>query len=185
VELMDAIRQRRSVREFDSEDVSDAVLHKLIEAACWAPSATNEQPWAFTIVKNKNLLNTISERAKDYMRCTAGPELPARLAQQLADPSFQLLHNAPVLVVISTWKPTRWAIEDCALAGENFMLAACNEGLGTCWIGMTQEWLGTPDGRKLLELPAGCIVVAPIIVGHPKSSPQAMPRSAPQITWLR
>jgi nitroreductase len=185
MELLDAIHRRRSVRQFKAEHVSDALLHKLIEAASWAPSATNEQPWSFTVVKNPDILNTISDRAKDYMGKRSGPELPARLARELADPEFQILHDAPVLVVISTRHPTGWAVEDCSLAAENFMLAACNEGLGTCWIGMAQEWLGTPEGRELLGLPAGHMVVAPIIVGHPKVLPHTVARVEPQVSWLR
>jgi len=185
MELMDAIRQRRAVRQFEAEAVPDTVARKLIEAACWAPSATNEQPWVFTVITNQEVLRTISEKSKIYMRQRSGLELPNRLAKQLADSGFQIFHGAPMLVVISTGNATAWAVEDCALAAENFMLAACNEGLGTCWIGLAQEWLGTPDGRNTLGLPPGCIVVAPIIVGHPRALPEVVPRQKPQINWLR
>ena len=184
MELMDAIRQRRAVRDFTSEAVAEGSLRRAIEAACWAPSATNEQPWLFTIVSNMDRLNSISEQAKTYMRLRAGKSMPLRLASQLSDPNFQIFHHAPALVVISTDSPTVWAIEDCALAAENFMLAAHAEGLGTCWIGLAQEWLGTPEGRQSLNLASGCLPVAPIIVGHAKTKPVTVPRRQPQIHWL-
>lgn len=184
MELMDAIRQRRAVRSFSSEGVSEPVMRRLVDAACWAPSATNEQPWLFTVVTNQEVLANISASAKDYMRDRAGSGMPIRLAKQLADPAFQIFHHAPALVVISTDSPTPWAIEDCALAAQNFMLAACAEGLGTCWIGLAEEWLGTPDGRKILGLAPGCMPVAPIIVGHPKDMPATVPRRPAQVRWI-
>ncbi len=56
-----------------------------------------------------------------------------------------------------------WLVEDCALAAENLMLAACAAGLGTCWIGFTQSFLNTPEGKKVLDLPAGWVPVASVI----------------------
>ncbi len=184
MDLMDAIRQRRAVRSYTSEGISEPVMRRLIEAACWAPSATNEQPWLFTVITNQALLDNLSSIIKDYMRERAGTGMPTRLVKQLADPAFQIFHRAPALVVISTDSPTHWAIEDCALAAQNFMLAACAEGLGTCWIGLAEEWLGTPDGRKMLGLEPGCMPVAPVIVGHPREVPATVPRREPQIGWL-
>ncbi len=184
MELMDAIRQRRAVRSYTAEGVSEAALRRLIEAAIWAPSATNEQPWVFTIVEKQDLIEAISASVKVYMRDRAGKGMPSRLAKQLADPDFQIFHHAPALVVISTDCLTAWAIEDCSLAAENFMLAACAEGLGTCWVGIAEEWIGTQEGRDMLGLAPGCIPVAPIIVGHPAETPATVRRREPQIRWI-
>jgi len=184
MQLMDAIRQRRAVRSYTSEPVSEVVMRTLIDAAIWAPSATNEQPWMFTIVTRPDMIDSISTAAKTYMHARAGSGMPIRLAKQLADPDFQIFHHAPALVVISTDSRTAWAIEDCALAAQNFMLAACAEGLGTCWIGLAQEWLSTPDGRQMLGLAPECMPVAPIIVGHPAEVPATVRRREPQIRWL-
>lgn len=79
---------------------------------------------------------------------------------------------------------SRWAVEDCALAAENLMLAAYAEGLGTCWIGLAQSWLATAEGKAALGLPAACLPVAPIIVGRPKSTPAPVGRNEPQIRWI-
>jgi nitroreductase len=64
------------------------------------------------------------------------------------------------------------------------MLAARAAGLGTCWIGFAQTWLGTPAGKAALKLPAAYAPVAPIIVGHPKSAPPPIPRKEPEIRWI-
>ena len=102
----------------------------------------------------------------------------------LNDPNFDIFYHAPVLVVISTVADIPWAVEDCALAAENLMLAARGAGLGTCWIGFAQGYLNTPAGKQALDLPAACVPVAPIIVGHPKAAPRPVARNAPRIRWV-
>lgn len=103
----------------------------------------------------------------------------------LSDPKFDIFYSAPVLIVISAVAESPWAVEDCALAAENLMLAARALGLGTCWIGFAQAWLGTPAGKAALDMPAGYLPVAPVIVGHPKSLPPPVLRKEPEIRWIR
>jgi nitroreductase len=64
------------------------------------------------------------------------------------------------------------------------MLAAHGIGLGTCWIGFAQHWLGTADGKAALGLPSSYSPIAPIIVGDPRRKPASVPRKAPNIRWL-
>ena len=64
------------------------------------------------------------------------------------------------------------------------MLAAYAAGLGSCWIGFAQSFLATAEGKAAVGLPAACVPVAPIIVGHPKSVPPSVPRKPPEIRWI-
>jgi nitroreductase len=184
MELLEAINARRSVREFTGEAVSEAVLRELIDAAVQAPSAINQQPWCFVVVREPSLLAHISDQAKAHLlKASLGaPAHPFR--DMLNDPKFDIFYHAPVLLVIAACQPTDWAVEDCALAAENLMLAAHGAGLGTCWIGFAQHWLGTADGKAALGLPLSHSPIAPIIVGHPLRKPASVPRKAPQIRWL-
>ncbi len=102
----------------------------------------------------------------------------------LNDPRTDVLHGAPVLIVIFSAAADQWAIENCALAAENLMLAATAKGLGTCWIGFSQAWLGTAEGKAAIEVPTTYLPVAPITVGHPRSVPPPVPRKKPEIRWL-
>jgi nitroreductase len=77
------------------------------------------------------------------------------------------------------------AQHDCCLAAATLMLAAHGQGLGTCWIGLAEPWLGTPAGRQALGMPAEQAAVAPIIIGHPRGHPAAPPRRPPDIAWIR
>lgn len=183
--LKDAIYSRRATREFTAEPVEEKTLRELIDAAIQAPSAVNQQPWSFCVVRDKALLGNLSREAKAHMvRSTPLGLLSHHFNQILNDPSFDIFYHAPVLIVICSVADIPWAVEDCALAAENLMLAARGAGLGTCWIGFAQGFLGTPEGKAALKLPAAYKPVAPIIVGHPKSAPAPVPRKQPDIRWI-
>ena len=184
MELKEAIHARRAVREFSTEPVEQSTLRWLVEEAIQAPSAVNEQPWSFCIVRDKAVLAEISNQAKAHLLTTPPTGLPSHHFQGLNDPNFNILYHAPALIVISSVTETQWAVENCALAAENLMLSACAAGLGTCWIGLAQTWLGTPAGKATLGLPTNYVPVAPIIVGHPKSAPPPVPRKEPEIKWI-
>lgn len=186
MELRTAIRLRRAVRDYAQKPVSAAALRDLISAASWAPSAMNEQPWHFTVVTDAALLDEISRRSKEWMlKEVAAMPRPGHFRDLLADPLFHIFYHAPALIVISVPGDGQWSAEDCALAGQNMMLAALEQDLGSCWIGFAQGWLNTEEGHSLLGLPRQRRVVAPIIVGHPGSAaPPPVPRKPPLITWI-
>ena len=185
MDLKEAIYTRRSVRDFTAEPVDDKTIAELIGAAIQAPSAVSQQSWSFCVVREKALLASISRNAKAFMlkNLPAGP-MGNHFQKLLSDANFDIFYHAPVLIVISHRGESQWAAEDCALAAQNLMLTARSLGLGTCWIGFSQAWLGTAEGKAALGLPAGCLPVAPIIVGNPKSAPPPVMRKEPDIRWI-
>jgi nitroreductase len=180
-----AIRARRAIRDFKPEPVSTGMMYQLVSAASWAPSAMNEQPWHFTTVTDQEILDQISVRAKAWLlqNFPIMPR-PAHFRDILADPTFHIFYNASCLVVISTAAAGPWMREDAALAAQNLMLMATSLALGSCWIGFAQGWLNTPEGHEILNLPENALVVAPIIVGHPTTIPPPVARKAPLVTWI-
>jgi nitroreductase len=158
MDIDDAISSRRSVREYTTQAVDEQTIRHLINAAIFAPNAVNQQPWTFTVVRDQGLLARISRDAKSYMLVTmAASPHSDHFRSLLNDQNFQIFYHAPVLMLISASAQGPWIIEDCALAAENLMLAACATGLGTCWIGFAQSFLNTPEGRRRLTfLPAVC-----------------------------
>lgn len=125
MDVLEAIRQRRAVRDYKFEPVASAELQYLIGAASWAPSAMNEQPWQFTVITNPSLLDQISADAKRWLvkNVETFPR-SSHFRDILTDPGFHIFYHAPALIIISAFAPRQWAIEDCALAAENLMLAA-------------------------------------------------------------
>jgi nitroreductase len=185
MDVEEAIYTRRAIREFTGAPVHQDTIRLLIDAAIQAPSAVNQQPWSFRVVRDQSVLAQISAESKAHMlKMTPAGLLSHHFEQILNDPAFNIFYHAPVLIVICSSVTTPWATEDCALAAENLMLAAHAGGLGTCWIGFAQSWLGTPAGKSLLQLPADIAAMAPIIVGHPKSAPPAVPRRTPEVLWI-
>jgi nitroreductase len=180
-----AIRGRRAVREYKTEALDEHTIRSLIDAAIQAPSAVNQQPWTFTVVRDQAVLDRISKASKAHMLATMteGPRAE-HFRSRLGDPAFHIFYHAPVLIVISADAQAPWIVEDCALAAENLMLAACGSGLGTCWIGFAQGFLNTQEGKKMLGLPDPWVCVAPIIVGHPKAAAPPVARKAPEIRWV-
>ena len=162
MDLKEAIYKRRAVREFTAEPVAEETLLQLIDAAVQAPSAVNQQPWSFSVLRDKLLLAQILGDSKAYMLRTSPMVLSHHFQEALSDPKFDIFYHAPVLIVISSVAESPWAIENCALAAENLM----------------------PEGKAALHLPAKYAPVAPIIVGHPKSAPQPVFRKEPEIQWI-
>lgn len=183
MELLNALRTRRAVREFTGEPVDDHTIEDLIGAAILAPSAINLQPWAFAIVRGTERLHALSTEARHYVQA----HLPAGspLAAHAADPSFEIFHGAAALVVICAINDESQSSEDCCLAAENFMLAAHAKGLGTCWIGLSRAWLNEPSVKTELGIPADWHPAAPIILGHPLTLPAPTPRETARIVWCR
>ena len=185
MDLVTAIASRRSVREYTTHAVDEPEIRGLIDAAVQAPSAVNQQPWTFTVVRDQSILNRISQDAKSHMLSTMPASGPSdHFRSSLGDPNFNIFYHAPVLILISAIADGPWIIEDCALAAENLMLAACARGLGTCWIGFAQSFLNTPAGKNALGLPGTWVPIAPIIAGHPAAPPPPVPRKPPEIRWL-
>ena len=133
MDIHEAIYTRRAVREFTAEPVDQKLLRELVDAAIQAPSAMNRQPWSFAIVRDKALLARISNESKALLlRTTPAGLVSHHLQEMLAAPQFDIFYHAPALVVISAAAESPWAVADCSLAAQNFMLAARAAGLGTC-----------------------------------------------------
>jgi nitroreductase len=180
-----ALSGRRSTRGFTAQAVDEQSIRRLIAAAVLAPSASNGQPWTFTVVRDQGLLDRVSDAAKVHLLATlpAGPQSD-RQRISLSDPDFQIFYHAPVLILISGIAERPWVVEDCSLAAENLMLAAFADGLGTCWIGYAQGYLNTVEGRDALGLAPTSLQVAPIIVGHPKDEKAPVARKQPEVRWV-
>jgi hypothetical protein len=139
VAVLDAIFQRRSVRKYSSRPVEKDVIDQLLAAAVQAPSAMNQQPWAFGVFHGHERLRHYSERAKQHLVATypASFELHSR-TEKYENPSYDLFHGADTLIVVYAKMGRLNPNEDCCLAAQNLMLAAHAFGLGTCAIGFAR-----------------------------------------------
>jgi nitroreductase len=186
METIDAIKQRRAVREYTDAPVERATIERLIGAAILAPSAMNLQPWAFAALLNRDRIGDYAKRIKDWLLANfQQTSLDPSLRQAIETEGYSVFHHAPAVVLVSAKSPQTQAFEDCCLAAQNLMLAARDEGLGTCCIGLARHWLNLPSTKQELGLPATFEVVVPIVLGHPKAWPESHGRNPAKIHWLR
>jgi nitroreductase len=182
---MEVLRNRRAVREYTDPPVERSVIEGLIDAAILAPSAMNLQPWAFAVVLGRDRVDLLAKKAKEWLLASlAQTSYDPAIRHMLEDPHYALFYHAPALVVILAKTAGTQSAEDCCLAGENLMLAARDQGLGSCWIGFARPWLDLPATKKELKLPEHCHVVAPIVLGHAKAWPESHGRKPAEIYWL-
>jgi nitroreductase len=185
MDLFEAIRTRRAVRNYQDRPLAREVLGQVLDHAVWAPSGMNLQPWCFVVLEGRAALAEVSAAAKAHLQtlAVAGRDLPA-LKAMLESPAFNIFYNAPALVVICATTDDEMALKDACLAGQTLMLAARGLGLGTCWIGLAEAWLNSPAGKRRLGVPDGFRPVAPIIIGHPEGEAHPTERRAPDVRYM-
>jgi len=185
--VMEAIRGRRSVRSYLGDPVGESVIRELIAAATYAPSGSNLQPWAFAVVENREFLKNWSDLAKQYHMEQAGNNKTAeRYRAVLENPKFNIFYNAPALVAVYGNPESDYYIQDCSMATLNLMLAAYERGLGSCWIGFATDAGNLPQIREALGMPPHYKAVAPVVFGYPKGTCSAPNRRDRIITsWIK
>jgi nitroreductase len=115
--VLDAIRSRRSIRQYSDDPVSDDDVRAILEAGRWAPSGLNNQPWRFGVVRDPECKNAISELTR-YR---------------------QIIRNAPVIIAVFLDNDAGYdRVKDCQSIGaclQNMWLATHTLGLGGVWLG--------------------------------------------------
>jgi nitroreductase len=177
---LENIYARRSVRNFTDDRISNEVIGEIMRAGTYAPTATNQQPWRFVVIRNRELINRYGQRAKklwlEQFGGTADPRL-ASLSRVMSRPEMDVFYGAPVLILVFAAPGALRGDIDCALAAENMMLAARSLGVGSCWIGLASP-LGTDqEFREEIGVPENHVLIAPLIFGYPlKENTRAPPR---------
>lgn len=164
------IYARRAIREYRPDDIPDETIRELIMAGVYAPSALNEQPWRFVVIKNQGLIKKCSDRAKKlWLDSDRGPvnEDTRELLTLASDPGFNIFYNAPVLVLIFSRPGTDSPEPACAMAAENMMLAAHSLEIGSCWIGMASTLGSDQELLKEIGVPADHRLISQLIFGYP------------------
>lgn len=154
----ETILGRRSIRQYTAESVSQEQVRLLLEAAMSAPSAGNEQPWHFIVIREHALLSACAD-----IHPHAGMAARAPLAVLLcADPALE--------------KHTGFWPQDMAACTENLLLAAHAEGLGAVWVGIYPREERMQAFVELFGLPAGIVPFSLVPIGHPAEKKAAEDR---------
>lgn len=145
----DPILGRRSVRRYTAQGVEEKDVRTLLEAGMSAPSAGNERPWHFVVLRDRRTLESITEfhpYAQMLKEC-AGAILVC------GDPSLEKY-------------PGFW-VQDCSAATENILIMAVKLGLGAVWLGIYPVEARVEELRKLLGIPSEVVPFSLVPFGHP------------------
>jgi len=149
MDAMQAILTRRSIRRYTSDPVPPGQVDRLLTAAMAAPSAGNQQPWHFVVIRDRSLLDAVPR----------------------FHPYAGMLKVAPVAILVcgdvNLEKHEGYWIQDCSAATENLLLAAHAEGLGAVWLGVYPRADRVAGMRELLGLPEHILPLALIALGQP------------------
>jgi nitroreductase len=161
MDLIEAILSRRSIRNYTEQPVADEVIEDLLKAAMSAPSAHNQQPWQFIVIRDRNKLNEIPK----------------------FHPYAEMLKSAPLAILVcgdekALSAPDYWT-QDCAAATQNILLAAHALGLGAVWLGVYPGKSRVQELKKLFALPDHITPFALVSVGYPAEKKSAANRYDP------
>lgn len=187
MELMDAIYQRRAVRQYNPGEIPPEIVWKLLAAAVQAPSPLNFQPWSFAVFSGAERLAGYSARIKEFLAATLPPLYEMfEHTSHMNQPGYNVFHSAPVLVVICAKSQGYNPNEACAMAAQNLLLAAHGFGLATCPVGFVRAWLRLPEIKRELGIPHGHDPVFPLVLGYPAAESVRVDRRPPEvIVWKR
>ncbi len=152
------ILTRRSVRAYDAtKKVSKEQLEDLLEAAMYAPSAMNKQPWRFLVATEKSTIDAIM---KVHPYC-----------ESLKDAGTAIVVCGDLTSQFQTPDGGYYAY-DCSASTQNILLRAKEMGLGTCWCGIAPEKERMDAFRKVFNMPKSIEPMALVIIGYPAESPE-------------
>ena len=149
------LKERRSIRSYDSRLIDDEILTKILDTARWCWSAVNRQPWKFYVIRNKELISKVAKE------CTTGP----------------FAAEAPVLVALvgDVNAQPNWYIQDLSFVSLQLALAAWTFGIGTCFIGN----INREKVKELLNLKERDYLLTVLPLGYPYGGiPEPRPRKS-------
>ncbi len=177
MDVLEAIRNRRSIRQYKSDPVDDQTVNTVLEAAHWAPSWGNTQCWRFVVVHDSKIKSGL-----------AGTLLRVKVDNEwVENAAAKSISQVPVVIVLCAElgkagfrsdgspdidKREWWFMFDVALAMENLVLAAHSLGLGTVIIG----GFDAKKAADILEVPPELSVVSMTPLGYPDHKGQVSPR---------
>ncbi|NLZ80392.1 MAG: nitroreductase family protein [Clostridiales bacterium] len=159
---MKEIFSRRSIRKYQDKPIEDELIQKLLRAAMYAPSAGNEKPWQFIVIKDRDKLNEITT----------------------FHPYTQMLKEAPLAILVCAdvsnlkYNGVFW-VQDIAACTQNILLEGKHLGLGTCWCGVYPSEDKETKLREMFNIPENFIPTSLIAVGYPAEEREVRERYNP------
>lgn len=167
--MLDVIRNRRSVRKYETRAIEEEKLQEILEAARLAPSGNNTQPWHFVLVRSEDMRRKLAAASHEQMWMADAP------VHIVCVGDIRVRVGTDVRVDLTETNPMpefKKLIRDTSIAIEHLVLEAENQGLSTCWI----AWFDPREIAAMLGIPDDKYVQAIIPVGYGAEAPKPRPR---------
>lgn len=159
-EILKAIRERRSIRRYKSEQITDEELQTVLEAGTWAATGHGNQEPFIVAVQNPETCNRLRQMNAEAMGVDSDP-----------------YYGAPTIVLVFAQADCPNNVKDGSLVLGNMMLAAHSIGLSSCWINREDIMFASEEGKQLMQawnLPEGLIGVGALSLGYASSHPHTV-----------
>lgn len=160
--IIEGIFTRRSIRRYTKQKVASNQVDTLIKAGMYAPSASNQQPWHFIVIDNKQILEKIAE-VHPYAKMLKQAQLAILVC---GDTNLELSKDY-------------WVV-DCSAATQNMLLAAHELGLGAVWLGIHPREERKTEIRNIFKLPENIQPMSLISIGYPDEEKEMPERFKPE-----
>jgi len=145
--MLEEIKNRRSIRKFTPEEIGDKTIDQIIKMGTWAPSGLNNQPWKFVVIKNRELLEKLSQQTIYH----------------------HIIQNVPVCIAVFLDNAESYnRLKDVQAIGaclQNMLLTIHHLGLGGVWLGEILKH--REEVERILEVPDNLELMAVVALGHP------------------
>lgn len=194
--VLDVVKKRRSIRKYLPDQIKDNELAIILEAGTFAPSGHNCQPWHFTVIQNKEIINHINKKTKQQM-VTSEQEWAVKMGRS---EKYHVFHHAPTVLIISGSKDEKSPLPlaetgqsytplvDCVAAIQNILLAAESLNIGSCLIGVVNYLFILPNEVEQLGIPNNYQPYFAVTLGYKDNSaalPIASARKGNIISYIR
>ncbi|MCD7784873.1 MAG: nitroreductase family protein [Oscillospiraceae bacterium] len=189
--LMETILHRRSIRRFDTRQISEQALQEILQAGLYAPSAGGGQRVILVVCQDKEVNERLGKikRANSNPRMATATNYVSKEQPSIADdPNIKnAFYDAPTVITMFAPKNFLFSAEDCACAAENMMLVADSLGIGSCYLGQGWVAFADPYGQEILKkwnIRTDYYAVMQLLLGYPREGdphPTAKPRKADRI----
>lgn len=168
-ETLDTLFQRRSIRKYKPEMISEDELETILQAGIWAPSGMNRQSCRLVVIRQPERLKRLYALAMEFPNRGGNP-----------------FYDAPLAVIAFANSTATSPVQDASLAIGNMANAAASIGVGSCWINCVKDLFQTPEGREFKKEicpEEEYIPVGSLILGYADEQPQPKPREEGRIRF--
>jgi nitroreductase len=184
-ETVKSIMERRSIRKYKPQQISEQELECIINCGLYAPSARNTQNWHFTVIQNSELISWMNDRIKENMPLEAAALYKEREGGR---DDYSIFYGAPTLVLVSGEAGNTYTDFNCGYATQNMCLAAQSLGVASIVIGMTRFLFCTSEADKYARefgVPIGYNPLYAVCFGYANMSPEPPERFEGKVNYIR